>query len=201
MSRKRTGLGRGVLLALAIVGASGLVALGAYVKFTPADKVPPELHRIDPDKTPSRSSGLVRSTDETTATPVEVLVPRLSGEQLELKKTTTTEDPKAFVVSTALSLMKVDKTTVKSVTVESGVAKVDLEGDVPIGIGSDQESILMKAIQMGLGQFPEVDHIQFVSSGQPLETLGGHLEVTDPVSVIRPGQSQDPTPVEGSAQP
>ena len=55
------------------------------------------------------------------------------------------------------------------------------------GMGSMEEGSFIRALQVGFGQFEDVDRISVESGGKPLES--GHVDLTDPLPVIRPGQN------------
>lgn len=77
------------------------------------------------------------------------------------------------------------------VAVEGGVATVDASPTLQShGFSSSSEATLVNAVATALGQFPDVKTFRFRVDGEVLDTLG-HLELTEPQPVIRPGQKAD----------
>jgi spore germination protein GerM len=74
-------------------------------------------------------------------------------------------------------------THVLNVTDASGVASVDLSGDVASGAGgSYQESAEFKGLVYTLTGIPSVNAVQVLVAGRNVETLpGGHLELDQPL--------------------
>jgi len=182
---------------LLLVGAMGAVAVAAYVQSTPdARRVPDDLRKPEPaaqvSKTndaeptaarPHRQDSSPRRPDQTS-----LMVPTLDGQNVVLRAASDGpsrgEDPKVFVANAALRAVKVDGARALGVQVKDGVAVIDFNPALEQGFGSMEEGTLIKALQMGMGQFKDVDKVQIMVEGKPIESLG-HFELTDPLPVIR----------------
>lgn len=63
-------------------------------------------------------------------------------------------------------------------------AFLDFNPALEDGMGSMEEGLFIKGLQLALGQFPKVSTFRLRVEGKELDTLG-HLELTDPIKVIR----------------
>jgi spore germination protein GerM len=82
-------------------------------------------------------------------------------------------------------------TRVLSVTLrENGVAWADFNAALVTNFpgGSGRESLLLEAILRTLGQFPDVRAVQITIEGKGIESIGGHVDLSEPQSV--PGQNE-----------
>lgn len=71
----------------------------------------------------------------------------------------------------------------RSVRVESGVAKVDFSQDIVkhfVG-GSTGEEMLVGSVVDTLTEFPEVKKVQILIEGKSVETLAGHMDLSEPL--------------------
>ena len=83
-------------------------------------------------------------------------------------------------------------TQVLSVTLrDAGVAWADFNAALVAHFpgGSGRESLLLLAILRTLGQFPGVRAVQITVEGKPIESIGGHEEISGPQAVPAPAQS------------
>jgi hypothetical protein len=96
------------------------------------------------------------------------------------------QDPKVFIATQTFQVANVEKAKALGVTVSNRNAIIDCSPELEGGVGSTQEASLVKAMQMALGQFPEIDTFQFSVDGRVLDTLGA-LDLEKPIAVIRPG--------------
>jgi hypothetical protein len=183
---------------MALIGALGLGAIGAWVVRTPADKVPAEQRRVEAKANPPVTPAPREKETERPATPSQsLLVPKLSGSDLRwVRQELETADPMKTLAELAVTACGLDGSTVRSVKVEGDLATLDFAPEVESGFGSAQESLLLDALRKGFGQFREVRRVQITVSGERVESLGGHLEVFDPISVIRPGEQGSTMPSE-----
>ena len=71
----------------------------------------------------------------------------------------------------------------KRVTVEDGVATVDIDGSILKGFvgGSTGEEFLIGSIVDTLTNFPEVKCVRILVDGQEVETLSGHMDLSAPL--------------------
>lgn len=77
-------------------------------------------------------------------------------------------------------------TRVLSVTLkENGVAWADFDRKLVANFpgGSGRESLLLAAILRTLGQFPAVRAVQITVEGKVIESIGGHVDVSEPQPV------------------
>ena len=74
-------------------------------------------------------------------------------------------------------------TKVKSVLVKQRTAYVDFSGElVTQGFGgSSREILAVGAIVNTLTEFPEVENVQILVEGKKVDTLFGHLDVSEPL--------------------
>lgn len=73
--------------------------------------------------------------------------------------------------------------SIRSVTVEDGLAIVDLDGAMlktMVG-GSTGEEFLVGSIVDTLTSFPEITQVKFLVDGQEVETLKGHMDLSAPL--------------------
>lgn len=72
----------------------------------------------------------------------------------------------------------------RSVKVENGVAKVDFSQELVKNFvgGSTGETMLVGSVVDTLTEFPEVKKVQILVAGKPVETLAGHMDLTQPLS-------------------
>ena len=73
--------------------------------------------------------------------------------------------------------------SIRSVTVDDGLATVDLDGSIVkhmVG-GSTGEEFLVGSIVDTLTNFPEVTRVKFLVDGKEIETLSGHMDLSTPL--------------------
>lgn len=72
----------------------------------------------------------------------------------------------------------------RSVKVENGVAKVDFSQEIVKNFvgGSTGETMLVGSVVDTLTEFPEVKKVQILVAGKPVETLAGHMDLSQPLS-------------------
>jgi spore germination protein GerM len=84
-------------------------------------------------------------------------------------------------------------TQVLSTTIaDSGIATVDFNRalrDSFHGSAAD-EVMAVDSLRMVMGQFPGVDQVQVTIEGQEIPSIGGNVDLSKPVDVIRPGPSK-----------
>ena len=69
-----------------------------------------------------------------------------------------------------------------NVSVEDGVAIIDMNNKINQGFGSSEEAEVLTIFKKALAQFPEVKSFQLRVNGEKVDTLG-HTEINDPVKV------------------
>ena len=75
-----------------------------------------------------------------------------------------------------------ETTEVLGLTIEDGLCTVDFSEDIlKVNVGSGGESALVNAIVWTLVQFPDIDNVSITVGGEPVETLAGHVDITEPL--------------------
>ena len=71
----------------------------------------------------------------------------------------------------------------RKVTVENGLATVDIDGSILKSFvgGSTGEEFLIGSVVDTLTNFPEVKRVKFLVNGQEVETLSGHMDLSIPI--------------------
>lgn len=79
-------------------------------------------------------------------------------------------------------------TRLRGVKIDDRTATVDFSGEYQKNFhgGDMQEAEAVNSVLMTLGQFPSIDRVQILVEGSPIDTLGGHFEISEPLDVIRP---------------
>ena len=75
------------------------------------------------------------------------------------------------------------KAKLRSVTVKDGVATADFSKEMQENFsgGSTGEEMLVGSIVNTLTDFPEVQKVQILIDGAPVETLSGHMDLSEPL--------------------
>ncbi|MGV3618389.1 MAG: GerMN domain-containing protein [Fimbriimonas sp.] len=181
-----------------LLAALGVGVFAAYVQLSPAaqrvpdsirrpDKPSVEIRQKDPVASPTRPGPSVDVHTEQ-----GFVVATLDGDKIKLvplKPAAKGEKPIVYVANHTLQNLKVERARALSVEVKERVALIDFNPALTEGFGSMEEANLIKALQMSLGQFKEIDAFQIVIEGEVLDSLG-HFEIDSPVPVIRPGKSE-----------
>ena len=69
------------------------------------------------------------------------------------------------------------QTKLRSVKVENGTATVDFTGD----LRKDFETMLVGSVVDTLTEFPEVKKVQILIDGKKVESLSGHMDLSQPM--------------------
>jgi len=65
---------------------------------------------------------------------------------------------------------------------ENGLATVDLSREVAeLNVGARLEQLAVGAVVNTLTEFAEIDRVQILVGGQTVETLAGHVDITEPL--------------------
>lgn len=76
-----------------------------------------------------------------------------------------------------------EETEVLGVTIKDGLATVDFSGELRnVNVGSGGEAAVLSAIVATLGQFQGVNSVQILVDGEKLDSLAGHIDITEPIS-------------------
>lgn len=72
---------------------------------------------------------------------------------------------------------------IKSITLKGDIAVVDLDGGITKNFvgGSTGEEFLINSVVDTLTEFDEVQRVQFLIDGQEVETLAGHMDLSEPL--------------------
>ena len=75
----------------------------------------------------------------------------------------------------------------RGVKIENGLATVNFSTELKSNFhgGDTQEAQAVNSILKTLGQFPTISKVQILVDGSPVESLGGHFEISEPLDVIR----------------
>jgi hypothetical protein len=129
------------------------------------------------------------ATNDKPGAQTALLTPDVHGENVILAASTVQpaagEEPAVFLANASLKAVHSDSAKALSVRVKNRIALIEFSPEIEDGFGSFQEANFIKALQMSLGQLPDVDKFQILVNGQPIESLG-HFEVSDAQDVIRP---------------
>lgn len=89
-------------------------------------------------------------------------------------------------------------TKVLAVTTDTtGLATVDFSSEFQKNFagGDTQEAQVIDSVLQTLGQFPNIENVQFLVDGQKIATLGGTQDLDQPLPVIRQNQEDAKQPV------
>jgi hypothetical protein len=195
--------GKRAVIVTMLIALFGVGAFAWYVKTTPgASRVADDMRRTDHTSRPGPHVNVDVKPKEDAHVQTAYLVPTVSGMDVKLDKKAPAvpegQDARVFLVTQTFSSLGVADGRAVGIELNGKNAVVDVNQSVlDHGYGSMEEGQLVKALQMALGQFPEVDTFQLRTDGQIIDSLG-HLELTDPIPVSRPGAQPEPTtPSEG----
>ncbi len=174
------------------MGVLGLGAIAAYVKLTPADRIPESL-RSQP-KTPGHST---KDKDH-----VDVVKPKANGPELTFNHGDVDVPEGGDAVLTAVNgfldhcpFVPKDARAL-SAAIKDRIARIDFSNSFERTYGTTDEAALLQGLQHAMGQFKDVDKVILCVSGKPLDSLG-NVEIVDGFTVIRPDGSEPAKPAEG----
>ncbi|HXF37359.1 MAG TPA: Gmad2 immunoglobulin-like domain-containing protein [Actinomycetota bacterium] len=102
--------------------------------------------------------------------------PRIGTAALEALLAGPTREERAAGVSSAVP----EGTELRSLTIEDGVATVDLSAAFEAPGGAGEETMRLGQLVFTLTQFPTVDGVALEIEGRPVESFGGHGIALDP---------------------
>lgn len=165
-----------------LVASGGLVAgLFAYIKFSPASRVPEA----------ERRSEARESARKAEPTKVVVFRPKYVDRDLEFDESERSvpvgQDPVVFAVNAYLDEAAITPKEARLLTcrIEDGLATLDFAPSFNQTYGTDDERTLLEGILTVAGQFPAIRTVRFLAGGKPIETLG-NVEILEPQPVLRP---------------
>ena len=79
-------------------------------------------------------------------------------------------------------------TKLESINIADGTATLDFSRELVANFhgGDTDEANAVNGILKTMGQFPTVNKVQMLVAGRPVESLGGMLVISQPLTVIRP---------------
>jgi len=190
-----------------LLAALGIGAFAVYVRTAPgAQRVPEEIRRPKHEvSNPAPVKRHRRGPDVTVGSQGPALrLPVLSGDDVVLGGEAGTPPagvkPMVYLANATLKELQLDNAKALSVEVEDRNAKVSFNSALDEGFGSSEEGSVVKALQLAMGQFPEIDSFQFVIDGEVRTSLG-QLDLSEPIPVIRPDGTKATVTKPSSAQP
>jgi hypothetical protein len=165
------------VIAIAVVGFGW-----AYVVLTPSNLKP---------RSQDERANAQNEQPKAPTTDVQVLKPRYVEDDLKFESETKAPpksvDRKVYAVNSYLEGVAAvsSKARCKFCDVKDGLARLDFTTEFDQTYGSDDERTIVEGILTTMGQFEDVDTVQFLVNGQPLETLG-NIDLTETQRVIRP---------------
>jgi len=179
------------VIAMLLIGAAGVYAVGFYIKKTPeAQNVPPPLHRTQSDK-----GNVGQPADQKSS--VKIITPESHSGDLKLNQTDesvpTGTDPILFAVNRFFenSHITTPDAKVLNVDVKEGVALINCTEAMDKGHGSSDEQALIQGLSKTLSQFANVKKFQVLVSGKPVSW--GNIDMSEPLDVTPPDDSSTKT--------
>ncbi len=166
----------------------GLAAIAAYVKLTPADKIPDNLR--------AQGTAPTRSTKEHGR--VKIVDPHANGPDITYGHHDTPVPAEGDAVLTAVNgfldqVPSVPKDArALSADVKDGIAKIEFSNSFERSYGSTDEGAILQGLQRAMGQFKDVNKVYLQIGGRPIDSLG-NVDLSQGIEVIRPGRTE-PTP-------
>lgn len=196
--------GRAAILFI-LVGGLGVGSLAYYVKTTPqAIHVPAEIRTPPKHKSkPVVEEDAKPHRDETKPIQAQTLrLPAFGDDivdmELAAKETAVPagQEPMRFLAQKIVDAAHFDGARALGVDVRDHTAVVQYNAAAGKGMGSMEEGAFLRALQIGFGQFGDIDKVTVESDGEPLQS--GHVDLSEPLPVVRPGEKapEDPKPVE-----
>lgn len=177
-----------IIASLLLVSAVGGSVLGAYVLTTPiAQHVPPALRRATKvaAKEPDNEMRVVPHASASGGTKFDTAAIKFPPGV----------DHRVYLVNDFLGqlhgkgLGNPDAKAI-GIDVRDGTAYLDFNRAFDQSTGTSDEGTILNGILLVLGQYPDIDNVQFEVEGKPMESLG-NVDLTTPQPVLRPGQAQE----------
>lgn len=200
--------GRAAIL-FVLFGGLGVGSAAYYVKSTPqATRVPDEVRVEKPPKRREPKVAVTKAEAEAEAAkppaaaatkPIQTDTVRLPAfgddiADMDLAKRETPVPGKQgammFLAQRIADAANFDGARVVNVDVRDHTAVIGYNAALAKGMGSMEEGAFLRALQVGFGQFTQIDRVQVESGGEPLQS--GHVDLSEPLAVIRPGQAGEP---------
>lgn len=188
---------RYAMLGLAIFALALLAGCGSGTtgKGTPDGSSSASVQSESAAKASSASSSSSNAEKKSQKLTIKVYYPDEQGMKLIADKRTVTLDQQEKYTAAMESLLEgttqkgqtniiPKQTKLRSVKVENGTATVDFTGDLRKNFvgGSTGETMLVGSIVDTLTEFPEVKKVQILIDGKKVESLGGHMDLSQPLT-------------------
>lgn len=177
---RSAGLAWGAIVAcLAVVGV-----LVVYLKSTPALNVPEDQKRA----THRSDEGAAPVTPKAN----QVLVPVAVWEEGDLRFARKVvdvdpgQDPKRVALLAYLAEIRdvLPGVKLEGLRMDGKVAQIRFSAEFDQRMGSDDEATVLQGILATMGQFHDVEEVEFFAGGQQIETIG-NVELNVPLPVVR----------------
>lgn len=169
------------------LGALGVGVFAAYVNFTPAAQhIPPALRKPEVEPKVPQTDVSVKPI-QTPKVQTKLLVATIDGSEVRLVEATSLPSgvtPMVYAATQSLHNLGVEKARALGVDIHDRKATIDFSPELYQGFGSMEESQVVEALQLAMGQFPEIDTFEMRVDGQKVDTLG-QLDLSDPIPVKR----------------
>ena len=178
-------LAAALLLAAALVLAAGC-GQQAAAPATSSDRASSSASSAS--SSASSSSSSAASSASKSAQPesltIKVYYPNADGTKLVASSRKVTADSKTEKGQTNIFPKKVQ---LQSVKVEKGVATVSFSKELQKNFvgGSTGEEMLVGSIVNTLTEFPEVKKVRILIDGKGVESLAGHMDLTEPLTRMK----------------
>lgn len=188
----------GTLWIVLLVGAMGGAALTQVVTGGSTMNVPPDQLRTENKPAPDKNSAAISSIKQNDSSmamedqvKIKVVIPKYNDKgDLSFSNSIATvpdkENRYLFAINAFLKAAKVTEPKAKAISavVRGKVLFIEFNEAFATGYGTEDEETLVNGVCRSAGQFSEVNQVQFMFNGKPLETLGS-VELSSPLSVTR----------------
>ncbi|HVT13801.1 MAG TPA: GerMN domain-containing protein [Fimbriimonadaceae bacterium] len=183
------------VIALLLVGAAGVYAIGLYIgRTSEAQNVPSAIHRTSRTDENAPAS----QSNKTDNSSVKVLTPKSQNGNLTMEQTTENvpdgADPIVFAINRYLENSHITPPEAKilKVEVKDGDALIDCTEAMDKTYGSSDEEALIQGLTKTLAQFPEIKNAKFYVSGKQIESWG-NVDLTPGLDIKEPDDSSKPS--------
>jgi len=163
---------QGMLGVLFVAIAALAIAVGVWLRLTPAPPPPPPA--------PPREA--------------RIYIPKVNpqGELTYESKPVAIQNPDAPYTEVFETLIRESGVFPKGArllgaTVRDGTLQLNFSPELTQNFegGSDDEAALVNAITSTAGSFPNIERVQILVDGKPIESLGGHIDLSHALPVSR----------------
>jgi germination protein M len=163
---------QGMLGVLFVAIAALAIAVGVWLRLTPAPPPPPPA--------PPREA--------------RIYIPKVNpqGELTYESKPVAIQNPNAAYTEVFETLIRESGVFPKGArllgaTIRDGMLQLNFSPELTQNFegGSDDEAALVNAITSTAGSFPNIERVQILVDGKPIESLGGHIDLSQAIPVSR----------------